>query len=243
MSIALSWSRWSDFDQCPRKFFLKYMDKAPNFQMKDADKSPHLVRGQNLHKQLEDYALWKIEHAEALARGESFEKVEPAMSPETAALKPAIDTIMQTSDFTLPETQLCVNKDWQKRDWFAKDAYYRAIMDLIAGRRDHGILWDYKSGKYAPYSDECGQLHLSAAMVIKMKGWSYVDVSYLFIDSKKPASVRVTQEQVPGIIRIFDERHARVNSEVKWEPRRNDNCGWCDARPDQCPNSKKPRSL
>ena len=47
--MALSYSRLSDFNQCPRKFYLKYVEKAANFQMKQEDKSIHLVRGDNVH--------------------------------------------------------------------------------------------------------------------------------------------------------------------------------------------------
>lgn len=244
MTLALSWSRWSDFAQCARKFHLKYLAKAKNFQIDDKNKSQHLVRGQNLHEQLENYTLWKIDQLEARRLGRPFEKVEPPMTPETAALKPAIDMLFATSEFVLPETQMAVNKDWQRVDWFAKDAMFRAIMDTIAGRSNHAILWDYKSGKYQPYlsdPDDPGQLHLSAAMAIKMKGYDFVDVSYLFIDEKKPEGIRVTQEHVPKIIKIWDERLAKVNSEVTWAPRRNDNCVWCEATPEQCEFAKPKR--
>jgi CRISPR/Cas system-associated exonuclease Cas4 (RecB family) len=231
--MALSWSRWSDYDQCPRKFFLKYMDKSPSFKMDPMKKSLHLIRGEQLHLQLENYALWKINVVT------QPDLVKPEMLPETAALCPIIDRLFETSEFVLPETQLAVNKEWKKTGWFDKDAYYRAIMDLIAGRRNHGIMWDYKSGKYQPYGDECGQLHLSCAMVIPMKGWDYIDVSYLFIDSKRPEGLRVTQEDVPKLIKIFDERSDKVNSETQWAPKKNENCKWCEATKEECPNSSR----
>lgn len=234
MTIALSWSRWSDYDQCALKFALKYVRKAPNFQEDPKKKSVHLQRGENLHKQLEDFAIWRLTGS----KGDM-----PNMSPETTPLAPMIDRLIATSEFVLPETQMAVNSQWQKIEWFDKKAHYRAIMDLIAGRTNHGILWDYKSGKYAPYADECGQLHLSSAMVIKMKGWDYVDTSYLFLDSKQPSTIRVTQDEVPKIIQIFDERHARVNAEVNWPAKQNANCQWCQATKDQCVYSKKTPNL
>lgn len=239
MTIALSWSRWSDFAQCHLKFYLKYLEKSPNFQMKDDDKnkSPHLVRGQNLHKQLENYTIWKLD----MVAGRTT-MVPPPMLPETAALIPAIDRIIETSEVVIPESQVAVDNQWQQVAWFDKQAYYRAILDLTALRKDHGIIWDYKSGKFQDYvSDETdpGQLHLSAAMILKMKDFDYVDVSYLFIDSKKPSGIRVTRDQGPKIIQIFDERHARVNAEREWKPKRNDNCNFCEATAKQCPYSKK----
>lgn len=233
MAMAISWSRWSDFDQCPRKFFLKYVDKAANFKEDPSQKSIHLVRGQQLHKQLENYVMWKIDQSQAI------ETPRPAMSPETESVTPLIDQLMATSIAVLPETQLAINAEWKQVEWFGRTAAIRAILDLIAIRADHAIIWDYKSGKYKPYADECGQLHLSAAMIIAIKGLDYVDVSYLFLDERKPEGIRVTQEQAQRVIKIFDERRDRVNTEVKWDPKRNDFCGFCEATKAQCHHSKK----
>jgi CRISPR/Cas system-associated exonuclease Cas4 (RecB family) len=228
--IALSWSRWSDYDQCPRKFSLKYIAKAKNFQEDPKNKSAHLQRGENLHKQLENYVLYKRDP-------QNFEL--PNFSPECEAAVPLIDRLFETSQVVLPEMQMAVDSTWKQVEWFAKNAYYRAIIDLIAGRQDHAIVWDWKSGKFQEYADECGQLHLTGAMVIQQKGYSYVDVSYVFIDHRRPSSVRITQDEVPKIISIFDERHARVNSETQWLPKRNDNCRWCNATRSQCPFGTK----
>lgn len=237
MTIALSWSRWSDYDQCPRKFSLKYVAKAENFKEDPGQKSMHLVRGENIHKQLENYVLWKHE---LLTNPEA---VKPGLSPEAEAAVPLIERLWASSDTVLPESQIAVDKEWKRVEWFAKNAYYRAILDLVAIRQDHGIIWDWKTGKYQAYTSECGQLHLSAAIGIVLKGWSYVDVAYIFLDHKKPASIRVTQEDAPRIIKIFDERHEMVNSDVTWAPKKNDNCGWCEATKAQCPHSKKAMAL
>ncbi len=238
MAMAISWSRWSDFAQCPRKFYLKYVEKDKGFQEDPQNKSPHLVRGENLHKQLERYVLWKHDMAtNVLVDGNP--PAQPAMSPETASLMTAIDRLMATSTAVLPETQLAIDRNWKQVEWFSKSAAIRAILDLIALRPDHAIVWDYKSGKYKPYADECGQLHLSAAMIIALKGIDYVDVSYLFLDEKRPEGVRVTQEDSVKIIKIFNERYEQVNAEVTWSPKRNEYCGYCAATKAQCPNSKK----
>lgn len=244
--LALSWSRWSDYDQCPRKFFLKYLDKAPNFKDDPTKKSIHLVRGENMHKQLEDYVLWRINQIHGTE--EEKAKVRPAMQPECESVVPLLDNVIAQATLYLPETQLCVNQKWEKTEWFdTKTAHYRAILDFVATfeqtKPTHALIWDYKSGKHVPYAEECGQLHLSAAMVITLKGYDYVDCSYLFLDSRKAESIRLTQEDAPKIIKIFDERSERVNSEVTWAPKRNEHCKWCNATKAQCPNSSKQREL
>jgi len=228
MSIALSWSRWADYAQCPRKFYLKYISKVfPPFD----DSSPHMIRGRNLHKQLEVYAEHKMYPKEVQ---------RPDMSPETASLCPIIDTLHASSVELWPESQLAVDAQWNSVDWFHKSVRWRSIIDLAAIRTDHAIIWDYKSGKFQPYTDSCGQLHLSAAMVMQMRpAVQYADVSYLFIDSKRPESIRVERKDVAEIIKIFDHRLKQVNDEVDWVAQKNEYCNWCEATKSQCRFSKK----
>lgn len=61
--IALSWSRLSDYQQCPLKFKLKYIEKDKMFK-EDESQSPHLVRGSNVHKALENYVVQKQSNGE-----------------------------------------------------------------------------------------------------------------------------------------------------------------------------------
>lgn len=225
--IALSWSRWADYAQCPRKFYLKYIEKSfPPFD----SKAMHLVRGSQLHLQLERYADYLNDPTQP----------EPAMSEETACLKPKLQLLKQTSISLQAETQMSVQADWSQVDWFSKATSWRCIMDAIATRVDHAIIWDYKSGKFNAYADDCGQLHLSAAMVLLNKQeLDYVEVSYLFLDSKKPSGVTVARSDIPKIRDTFEIRFQRVQTERDWNPTKNNNCGWCEATKAQCPNSKK----
>lgn len=241
--IALSWSRWSDFDQCPRKFYLKYIVKSEVFKEDPTKKSVHLIRGENVHKQLENWVLWKIDQLHGTPEQKAM--VMPALSPECVSVIPLLEQMIAWADVYLPETQIAVDKDWKKVTWFDKLAHYRVIIDFIAAHTVQKIakVWDYKTGKHAPYADECGQLHLTAAVVIALKGYDYVDCSYLFVDSRKAESVRITQAEAPKIIKIFDERSDRVNNEVTWAPKRNEFCKWCNATKAECPNSSKQREL
>src|ERR1043166_6297651 len=108
--IALSHSRLSDFNQCRLKFRLKYLDKA--FPTEDMTKSPHLVRGANVHKSLENYVVKKRS---------GQENIPPSSLPEVEGTKPMIDKIFESYDEVLPETKLAVNPEWHKVDWFDED--------------------------------------------------------------------------------------------------------------------------
>jgi CRISPR/Cas system-associated exonuclease Cas4 (RecB family) len=119
--IALSHSRLNTYHQCPRKFKLQFLDKA--FPQEDVDKSPHLVRGNNVHKALENYIVKK----------RSGQVGIPASSlKEVETTKPLIDSLFDSFDDVMPEAQLAVSPEWRQVEWFSSDAYYRAIIDVIA---------------------------------------------------------------------------------------------------------------
>jgi len=58
-------------------------------------------------------------------------------------------------------------------------------------------------------------------------------------DAKKAEGVTITRDDAPRIIKIFDDRSAKVNAEVDWKPTKNEYCNWCDAKQSQCRFSKK----
>ena len=231
MTIALSYSRLSDFRQCRLKFKMKYIDKEPNFQMKEEDKSIHLIRGGNVHKQLEQYVLAKL-----------------AGTPMTSYMQevkqtaPVIDKIMENYG-VMPENQVAVDKDFNKVSWFSKKAYFRVIFDLIGFGKDL-LLVDYKTGKFRDYdpgnATQLGQLHLSA--LIGFAVWpEYTDCStvYLYVDHKKSIPyAHIREESFEKMKAILVAEHELVNAETEFAPKQNQFCRWCDATPDQCKYAK-----
>lgn len=229
--IALSYSRLSDYRQCPRKFDLKYLTKAPNFK-EDASKSPHLVRGGNVHKALENYVI---------KRRAGEEGIRPSTLPEVESTKPLIDKLMGLYDLH-PEHQVAINKDFQMVDWFAPDAWFRAIFDLI-GFGDHLLIGDYKTGKINDYMGtmlEPGQLHLSS--LVAMAVWpqfNEVRNYYFYVDHKHNESLVLTRADFEPLKARLIQEHEIVNSEKEWKPVPNEFCKFCQATKAQCPYSRK----
>ncbi len=151
--IALSHSRLSVYQNCPRKFKLQYLDKA----FPDDSNNPNFVRGNRVHGQLENYVMW-------LNADQSFEK--PAMCTEAQNVIALINNVYESYTSVLPEQQLCLDKNWDKTGWFAKNAYLRAILDVIAFKPGKGLILDYKTGRVRDYDQYGGQLHLNAAISI-----------------------------------------------------------------------------
>lgn len=232
--IALSWSRLSDYHQCPLKFKLKYLEKHHLFK-EESTTSPHLVRGSNVHKALENYVIQSTSNGEL--------EVKITSLPEVEATKPFVDRFLTNYTTVIPETQIAINRNWERVEWFSKDAYYRAILDLIALRPSDVAIIDYKTGKMRDYDggpSGKGQLHLSGAISLHL--WPEipeVTTTYAYVDHKQTISKKFTQADRQELREHFDEEHNRVNSDTKFRPTVNEFCKWCPTTRDMCPYSRK----
>ncbi len=228
---ALSWSRLSDFQQCPRKFQHKYVLKTPNFTIQED--SPHLLRGTNVHAALEKYII-------LLNDGKT--DIPPSSLPEVESTKPLIQSFVKHYPSVMPEQQVSVRQDWKQTGWFDKDSYYRAIYDLVALSSTNAIIGDFKTGKFKDYSEDGpGQLELSATIGLNM--WPdipKVDTMYIYVDHKKTISRSFTQAEDKERLTVhFTEMHEIVNAEVNFDPKSNEFCKWCPATKLQCQYSRK----
>lgn len=243
--IALSWSRLSTYMQCPRKFKLSYIDKV----FKEDEKSIHLIKGEQLHKQMEEYV-------EAISgRG----TMPLGFSPEVKGALPYVDRIKDTYASLHAEAQIAADIKWQPTEWFGRDTAWRAIWDCTALRPDTCLILDWKSGKVYPYdqrnadgSFKFGQLHLSALMGLhRWPALGMIDTAYVYLEhkviqrirvSREPGQVDAKGEAVPHMAETqlyFDQQFERVQMEKAWAPQANENCKWCPATKAQCPMSRK----
>lgn len=232
--MALSHSRLSDFNQCPRKFYLKYIAKAENFQMKQEDKSIHLVRGDNVHKALEAYLV---------KRKAGQENIPPSSLPEVEGARPLIEKFIDLFgiDSVHPEAQVSINDEWQQVEWFDKKSYYRAIFDLICLSNDVAVIGDYKTGKFKDYVPDngMGQLELSSAIALSLWPVNEVKTIYMFVDHRKTINRTYSRKDHTRLVDHFVTEHDKVNSEANFDPKTNQFCTWCEAVKSQCKFSRK----
>jgi hypothetical protein len=241
--ISLSWSRLNSYNQCPLKFHLQFITKS----FPDEGKSIHLVKGEQLHKQLEDYVIAKNGGA-AMPLG---------FSPEVRETLPYVDKLFNTYEAVYPEAQVSCGTNWKPVEWFDKASKYRAIWDVVGlntspDRPAACYIGDYKSGKIYPYGEGFGQIHLSAAIALnRFEQMNEVIGAFIYIEHKKITPIKVTRKPgvvdsngkpVPHLAQVqdhFDAEFDKVQSEVKWDPKPNDNCKWCPATKAQCKFSRK----
>ena len=237
--IALSWSRLNSFMECRRKFHLQFISKT----FKEEEKSVHLVKGQELHKQLEDYVLAKNGQA-----------VMPlGFSPPVRDTLPYVDKLLSLYDQVFPEAQLACDVNWKPTDWFGPDTAWRSIWDVTGLKPNTCYIGDYKSGKIYPLADGFGQLHLSAVMGLnRFQDVPEVTAAYIYIEHKKVEPVRVTRQptdqvdskgrKVPHLAEVqayFDKHFEIVQMEKNFDPTPNNNCKYCQATRAQCQYSRK----
>jgi len=230
--IALSHSRLNDYNQCPLKFKLKYLDKAKEFKI-DMDKSPHLVRGTNVHEALEKVIV-KINAGEKNLRMSSLPEVNTAM--------PLINSLFDNYQRVLPEAQIAIDDQWEHCEWFSHDAYYRAIFDAICLNKTEALIVDWKTGKFRDYTPPggMGQLELSAAIALCL--WPQMDsitTMYVYVDHKKTVKKTVTMADKERLMDHFKAEHEKVNADTDFIATTNQYCKWCEATKSQCRFSRK----
>lgn len=223
MSIALSYSRLSCYEQCPRKFEAQYISKIYPFD----GNNPHFIKGKKKHAQLENYI--KCENDPTM--------IQQRYDGDVLDATKIIDRLRAAGYTIEAEHQLAVSEGYLPVGWFDKSVIWRSIADFIAQKRNKAVVGDWKTGKFRDYDGKkTGQLHLSAGIVFAhMPHIDVVDTAYFFIEHKKSIVRRFTREMFETNLMIpFADALIDVNQESEWAPKRNQFCGWCDIQPD-CP--------
>ena len=224
--IALSFSRLSDFEACPNKFKLKYITK----EYPDESDNPAFVKGNIIHKQLEDFINY-------LGNGID----EPILNTHTKNVAPLLQGLHSASNGQIfSEKQIAVNQDWERCDWFDKPyvVKYRAIIDCLVFMDDSTLyIIDFKSGKIREYEDgPTTQLKLTAAMLFNLyPNIESITSCYLFVEHKKTVKVKFNRGQLKDLMKPFNEAHKMVNEETEFKYKKHQYCHWCKAEADQCP--------
>lgn len=224
--IALSWSRLTTFQQCARKFHLQFISKS----FKEEEKSIHLIKGEQLHKQLEDYVIAKNGGA----------PMPLGFSPEVRETLPYVDKLFSLYNSVHPEAQVACNIDWKPVEWFDKSTAWRAIWDVVGLRPQTCFIGDYKSGRIYPYGQGFGQLHLSAVVALeRFQDVPEVNAAYIYVEHKKVTPIKVTREQLSEVRDHFNKEFEKVQMEKTWDPTPNEFCKYCQATKAQCQFSRK----
>jgi RecB family exonuclease len=223
MTIALSYSRLSVFEQCEARFDYQYVSK----RVKDQS-NPASEYGDRVHKTLEAYAL-----------GQAVEGIEAEQTLERWG--GLVDSLVGREGEKFFEHQMAVNKALAPVDWFAPDVWIRGIADVLVVNKDTAYCLDWKTGKV---KENPTQLQLFAAMVM----WHFpqvtkVQTSFVWLAYDQMTSARYERRYLGALWDALRPRFERVQETVDlgvFKTKPGGLCPWCPAK-DICPDARQQR--
>jgi hypothetical protein len=205
---AWSWSRWSDYDQCPAKFKYKHLDRLPD------PGSAAMQRGNTIHKMAEDYVVGKLK---TLPVELKHFKAEFAQLHE---LKPMVE---QAWGFT---------KEWKhtgRNGWFGDDVWFRSKADVFTVYEDDTAdLIDHKTGR--KYESNKMQVELfSLPGFMRLPTLKHITTRLWYLDQPEDNEViaEYTAKDAELIKKDWTKRVIPMFVDKKFAPKPNDKCRWC----------------
>jgi PD-(D/E)XK nuclease superfamily len=132
---------------------------------------------------------------------------------------------------TSPETGL------KPTEFFAKDVWWRGIIDLAVVNDTKAVMVDYKTGKSARYAD-VKQLDLMAgALFAHFPKLERIKSALLFVVSDEVVRKVHVREQQEQYMSVFNPQLDRLEGALLsgvWNPKSGPLCGWCPVT--SCPH-------
>ena len=130
--FAWSYSALNSFETCPRQYHEMRVKKAWPDPPGEAQQF-----GQIVHKHLEH----RIDRGQALP-------------PFIQHLEPIVQKLETTKGYLQAEYKYALNAEFQPVEFFAKDAWVRAVGDVVKVHEDRAFALDWKTGKYRDGDDQ-----------------------------------------------------------------------------------------
>ncbi len=217
-----SYSRYSDYKQCPLKAKLKHVDKIkepPNDAM---------ARGAQIHNLAEDYLKGKIKALpkELRAFADEFKKLRKQYKKSISGM--------------VVEDNWAFTKSWDETQWNNwTQCWVRIKLDCAHHEDDTTlVISDWKTGKYREdqNDDYLEQLELYALAafllhdhieVVKPR-LVYLDVETIY----PPPEVKLEffRSDIPGLKKKWEKRVKPMLTDTVFAPRPNRFCNWCHFR-------------
>ena len=219
---AWSYSRWHDYQQCPLKAKLKYLDKQAE------PENPAMARGSAIHKLAEDYL-------------KGLKKTVPKEFKTFAELLRGL----RKNKHLQVEQSWAFDKLWALASWFGADCWCRVKMDVAAPvlegktfKRLRVIDWK-TGGKPNVVNPE----HLDQMSIYGLGGLlqypdvEAVDVEMDYVDQPivigvNPLTRTYTRGDLGDLKKEWEKKVKPMMNDTKFAPRPNDKCRWCHYRKD-----------
>ena len=245
----LSPSGAGTFEQCPRRWRMRYVERLPDPPGEAA------LAGSFAHRVLELFMQREpdertVDAAKLIARQEWADvEADPdyqALGYDDAGGKQfrwkawqAIEGLWALED---PKT-VQVRATEQDVQADLNGVPFRGIVDRLDDEGDGLVVTDYKSGKAPSPRFRRGRLDqvlLYAAAVKEATGEMPVHARLLYL-GQRPVGIKVTQDELDGVVAKLSDTWTAINTACdtdEFEPRTGPLCGWCPYV-DRCPEGTK----
>jgi CRISPR/Cas system-associated exonuclease Cas4 (RecB family) len=205
-----SYSRLADYEQCPRKFKFKHLDKVKEEQ------SPAMARGNEIHDSLEGFVM-------------GHKKNVP--KELVATMGTLLDRVKEMKkNKAIPEKQVAFNKKWQVVGWFAEDAWLRVMVDISGYDAKKKIAYgaDYKSGKIKEV-EHADQLELYGIYcLVEYPDAESAEVQAFYVDHGHAGSpIVLKREDLQRLKKKWEKRVAPMFKDRIFKPKPGSLCKWC----------------
>ena len=218
---ATSWSfsRYSDYKQCPLKFKLKHIDKIKE------PPNPAMARGAAIHTLAEDYIKGK---------GRTLPPELKLFGDELKALR---KQFKKSINGMVVEDNWSFTKDWAETEWDNWiHCWVRIKLDCAHHEGDDIlIVTDWKTGKFRAEMNEdyVEQLELYALAALLLHPHlkevrprlAYLDQGTVYPDADKP--LIFTPKDIDRLKKVWAKRTKAMMNDTTFAPRPNDKCRWC----------------
>jgi hypothetical protein len=217
---AWSFSRLLNFEQCPYRTYLQDVVKSP--RPPTDEKSP-LVRGQEMHEEIENYLQNKGALTARTSKPRTLEHIDYCKA-------------MFEDGKASVEEDWGFDNQWGTVGWFDENVWLRVKCDVVLHLDDEaGQITDWKSGKSMGKevrNMQQGQLY-AAGMFMRNPELQLIDAVFVFLDEDKIIPLKTfKREKLSYYIQRFEERANVLTTCTDFRPKPNRmNCRWCDFGP------------
>lgn len=210
---------------CPHAYKLIRIDKIPR-----GTAEPLLI-GQMLHELAAKYLLRLIDAG--LQTDWSYAQ---AITPKEAPADVLEVWPRFFENFILPpmespgvEKQLAFNRAWEPVEWFAKEAFFRAVVDLNYRQGGLVVVQDWKSNRAV--------MEIDKNLQTRIYGWAvrralYPDAQEIllrlhFLRYGAEREILLTPEDLDTVPQELEAKIAVIEAEKHFDPTPGSFCGWC----------------
>lgn len=208
--VAWSYTALTGFETCPKRHYHTKVKK----DVKDPP-GEEALWGQRVHKALEE----RLRDGKPLPPSlKNFEGYAVKFAAAPGEL--------------LVEQQIALTAEFKRTEWFAKDVWVRAVLDVGILNRTRALVADWKTGKRKPDNE---QMELFAAVAFATYPQIEVaDTAFVWLKEKKMDRVTYCRDDSPRIWQNFLPRVARLeraHATDTWDAKPSGLCRkWCPVK-------------